>query len=78
VVPRANSDCKWTGLGDQIGAAGIGAAAECELEVQSGAGQGKTDPRTTEATWRGIGTLPDRFKPEECANYLVNAGYASA
>jgi len=38
----------------------------------------KTDPRTTEATWRGIGTLLDRFKPEECANYLVNAGYASA
>ena len=28
----------------------------------------KTDPRTTEATWRGIGTLLDRFKPEECAN----------
>jgi len=38
----------------------------------------KTDPRTTEHTWRGIGTLLDRFKPEECANYLVNAGYASA
>ena len=38
----------------------------------------KTDPRTTQATWRGIGSLLDRFKPEECANYLVNAGYASA
>jgi len=38
----------------------------------------KTDPRTTETTWRGIGTLLDRFKSEECANYLVNAGYASA
>ena len=38
----------------------------------------KTDPRTTETTWRGIGILLDRFKPEECANYLVNAGYASA
>src|SRR5215510_9368673 len=38
----------------------------------------KTDPRTTEATWRGIGTILDHFKPEECANYLVNAGYASA
>jgi hypothetical protein len=37
----------------------------------------KTDPRTTEAAWRDIGTLLDRFKPEECANYLVNAGYAS-
>ena len=38
----------------------------------------KLDPRTTEATWRGIGTLLDHFSPQECANYLVNAGYASA
>jgi transposase len=38
----------------------------------------KADPRTTEATWRQIGTLLDCFTPEECANYLVNAGYASA
>jgi hypothetical protein len=38
----------------------------------------KTDPRTAEATWRGIGILLDRFKPAECANDLVNAGYASA
>jgi transposase len=38
----------------------------------------KTDPRTTEATWRGIGALLDRFTSEECANYLSNAGYASA
>ena len=38
----------------------------------------KTDPRTIEATWRGIGSLLDRFTPKECANYLTNAGYASA
>ena len=38
----------------------------------------KTDPRTIEATWRGIGSLLDRFTPLECANYLANAGYASA
>jgi transposase len=38
----------------------------------------KTDPRTIEQTWRGIGTLLDCFTPKECANYLVNAGYASA
>jgi transposase len=38
----------------------------------------KLDPRTVETTWRGIGALLDRFKPEECANYLVNAGYARA
>lgn len=37
----------------------------------------KTDPRTTEATWRNIGDLLDRFTPKECANYLANAGYAS-
>ena len=34
----------------------------------------KTDPRTTEATWRGIGTLLDHFTPQECANDLANAG----
>ena len=37
----------------------------------------KTDPRTIEATWRNIGDLLDRFTPQECANYLANAGYAS-
>jgi transposase len=38
----------------------------------------KTDPRTIEATWRGIGDLLSRFTSQECANYLANAGYASA
>jgi transposase len=38
----------------------------------------KADPRTTAATWRQIGSLLDRFPEQECANYLVNAGYASA
>ncbi len=38
----------------------------------------KTDPRTIEATWRSIGDLLGRFTPPECANYLANAGYASA
>lgn len=33
--------------------------------------------RTVEATWTRLGTLLDRFKPDECTNYLVNAGYAS-
>jgi transposase len=37
----------------------------------------KADPRTTEATWRQIGSLLDHFSAEECANYLVNTGYAS-
>ena len=38
----------------------------------------KADERTTEATWKRIGSLLDHFSPQECANYLVNAGYASA
>jgi transposase len=37
----------------------------------------KADPRTTDDTWRQIGSLLDRFTAEECANYLANAGYAS-
>jgi transposase len=37
----------------------------------------KADPRTTEDTWRRIGSLLDCFSAEECANYLTNAGYAS-
>jgi len=32
--------------------------------------------RTHEATWRRIGTLLERFTPDECANYLRNSGYA--
>ncbi len=36
----------------------------------------KADERTVEATWRRIGDLLTRFSPSECANYLVNAGYA--
>jgi len=36
----------------------------------------KAAERTVEATWRRIGKLLDHFSPEECANYLVNSGYA--
>ena len=38
----------------------------------------KADARSIEATWRQIGALLDGFTPKECANYLANAGYASA
>jgi transposase len=38
----------------------------------------KADPRTIETTWREIGARLDNFSPQECANYLVNSGYASA
>ncbi len=34
--------------------------------------------RAVEATWRKIGALLERLTPQECANYLVNAGYASS
>ena len=37
----------------------------------------KTDPRTSEDTWKPIGALLEQFAPQECANYLANAGYAS-
>jgi transposase len=37
----------------------------------------KAAERTIEATWKRIGQLLDHFTPAECANYLVNAGYAS-
>ena len=34
-------------------------------------------PRSIEATWRKVGELVGIFAPDECANYLVNSGYAS-
>jgi transposase len=37
----------------------------------------KAAERTIEATWKRIGQLLNRFTPAECANYIVNAGYAS-
>lgn len=33
--------------------------------------------RTVEDTWRHMGTLVETIKPNECANYLTNSGYAS-
>jgi transposase len=38
----------------------------------------KAEERTVEATWMRIGRLLDCFTASECANYLKNAGYASA
>ena len=37
----------------------------------------KAAQRTIEATWRRIGAFLACFTPQECANYFVNAGYAS-
>jgi len=37
----------------------------------------KAQSRTVETTWRKVGQLLDLFTPDECANYLVNAGYGS-
>lgn len=33
--------------------------------------------RTVEDTWRQIGYLVETIQPPECANYFLNAGYAS-
>jgi len=35
----------------------------------------KTAARSVDALWDAIGKILDDFKPEECANYLANAGY---
>jgi transposase len=32
-------------------------------------------PRSRQTLWRSIGTMFDRFVPQECQNYLANAGY---
>ena len=37
----------------------------------------KAQPRNVEATWRKVGQLLELFGPDECANYLLNAGYGS-
>ena len=37
----------------------------------------KAAERTVTATWKRIGSLLNEFTPEECQNYLVNAGYGS-
>lgn len=33
--------------------------------------------RDRETLWRKIGAILEKFTPQECANYLENAGYAS-
>jgi transposase len=37
----------------------------------------KAAERSIEALWATIGKLLDAFTPQECANYLRHAGYAS-
>ena len=37
----------------------------------------KAAERTVETTWKRIGSILTCFTPNECANYLANAGYAS-
>ena len=38
----------------------------------------KAAERSATATWQRIGSLLDAFTPQECANYLVNSGYAQS
>ena len=37
----------------------------------------KAAERTVEATWQRIGALLNGFTPQDCANYIRNAGYAA-
>jgi transposase len=37
----------------------------------------KAAERSKEAVWRRIGSLLDQFSPQECENYIRNAGYGS-
>jgi transposase len=37
----------------------------------------KAQERTVETTWQRIGKLIQNFTPDECSNYLTNAGYGS-
>jgi transposase len=38
----------------------------------------KAAERSVETTWRRAGALLETFKPDECASYFQNSGYASA
>ena len=37
----------------------------------------KDRPRTRDDLWRNVGEIPKKFSPEECANCLVDSGYAA-
>ena len=37
----------------------------------------KDRPRTRDGLWRNVGAILKKFRPEECANCLVNSGYAA-
>ena len=34
-------------------------------------------PRSRDTLWRSVGTIFTRFTPDECANHLNDAGFAS-
>ena len=38
----------------------------------------KAAARTRDSLWDAIGQVLDAFAPDECANYLTHAGYASS
>ena len=37
----------------------------------------KDRPRTRDDLWRNVGEILKKFRPEECANCLLNSGYAA-
>ena len=36
----------------------------------------KDQPRTRDDLWKNVGSILEKFAPEECSNYLANSGYA--
>jgi transposase len=38
----------------------------------------KANERRVDAAWKRTGSLLESFNPNECQNYLINAGYASS
>ena len=36
----------------------------------------KDQPRTRDDLWKNVGSILEKFTPQECSNYLANSGYA--
>ena len=36
----------------------------------------KDQPRNRDDLWKNVGSILEKFTPEECSNYLANSGYA--
>ena len=36
----------------------------------------KDQPRSRDDLWKNVGSILEKFTPQECSNYLANSGYA--